>query len=94
MKSAKLIVHQIAAGLKFLLILSTIGHIYSYGENTQGELGLGHGRTTQEPTMVENLNEKVVEISAGLKHAIARTSLGKVYVWGWGQKGQLGTGLF
>ena len=31
--------------------------------------------------MIENLNEKIVKISAGLKHAIARTSLRKVYVW-------------
>jgi myosin-5 len=37
--------------------------------------------------MIEDLDEKVVEVSAGLKHAVARTSLGKIYCWGWGQRG-------
>ena len=49
-----------------------------------GELGLGQGKSTEEPLQIESLGEKVVEISAGLKHCVARTSLGRVYAWGWG----------
>jgi alpha-tubulin suppressor-like RCC1 family protein len=39
-------------------------------------------------------NDKIVSVSCGLKHTIARTSLGRVYTWGWNGVGQLGTGDF
>lgn len=39
-------------------------------------------------------SEKVVAASCGLKHVIARTSLGRVYTWGWNELGQLGHGDF
>ena len=32
-----------------MLILITIGHVYSYGDNMHGELGLGKGGSTEEP---------------------------------------------
>jgi alpha-tubulin suppressor-like RCC1 family protein len=31
-------------------------------------------------------------VTCGFRHVIARTSLGKVYTWGWGASGQLGQG--
>jgi len=34
----------------------------------------------------------VETIDCGFRHVIARTSLGKVYTWGWGLNGQLGHG--
>ena len=47
--------------------------------------------------MIEHLKaegEKVTSVSCGFKHAICKTSLGKVYTWGWGEKGQLGHGSY
>lgn len=77
-------VHQITAGLGFLAILSTNGYVYTMGDNNHGELGLGYGSSVAEPTMIESLEEKIIEISAGLKHTVARSSLGKIFTWGWG----------
>lgn len=31
-------------------------------------------------------------LECGFKHVIAKSTLGKVYTWGWGAKGQLGQG--
>jgi myosin-5 len=39
-------------------------------------------------------NLKFSQISCGFNHCIAKTSLGKVYLWGWGEHGQLGNDQF
>jgi myosin-5 len=31
-------------------------------------------------------------LECGYKHVIAKSSLGKIYTWGWGARGQLGLG--
>ena len=81
-------VNTIAAGKDFLLILTMNGYMYSYGSNLHGELGLGiRNLNVTEPQLIDGMPEKVMEVHAGLKHALARTSLGRVYSWGWGSKG-------
>lgn len=40
----------------------------------------------------KNLKESIKTISSGFKHTVARTGLGKVFVWGAGDMGQLGLG--
>ena len=32
----------------------------------------------------------MINIDCGLKHVALKTSLGKLFTWGWGQHGQLG----
>jgi len=47
------------------------------------------------PTVIEELKDlgvRVTTISCGFKHVICKSSLGKVYTWGSGSKGQLGHG--
>lgn len=49
------------------------------------------------PTLIDSLKsagEKISQVDCGFKHAIVKTSLGKVYTWGWGERGQLGHGEF
>ena len=46
--------------------------------------------------MIQSLKEageKVDTIDWGFGHVIAKTSLGKIYTWGWGLSGQLGHGI-
>ena len=38
--------------------------------------------------------ERIDQLECGYKHVIARSTLGKIYTWGWGAKGQLGHGHF
>ncbi len=34
-------VHSITTGMEFCIILTTHGYLYSFGDNTHGELGIG-----------------------------------------------------
>lgn len=36
--------------------------------------------------------EEVVQVACGFQHVVCRTSTGKAYAWGKGERGQLGTG--
>jgi myosin-5 len=43
---------------------------------------------------LKDAGERIDSIECGFRHAIAKSSLGKVYTWGWGGSGQLGHGHF
>lgn len=57
--------------------------MFSMGENTVGELGINKSHSINELTLIE-LQDKIAEVHCGMKHSIARSTLGKVYTWGWG----------
>ncbi|MGW7305725.1 RCC1-like domain-containing protein [Streptomyces sp. NPDC054835] len=85
-------VKDIAAGGKHALALNTNGQVYSWGDNAYGQLGnnrTGDSRTV--PDRVQGM-PKVKQISAGCDFSLALLENGKVYAWGRGIHGQLGTG--
>ncbi|PIN00281.1 putative protein, contains RCC1 domain [Handroanthus impetiginosus] len=47
---------------------------------------------TESPTEVGNISSKIISIAAGEAHTLALTGDGKVYSWGRGTFGRLGTG--
>ncbi|MFE7778190.1 RCC1-like domain-containing protein [Streptomyces sp. NPDC057445] len=85
-------IKDIAAGGQHGLALDTSGQVYSWGDNTYGQLGnnrTGDSRTV--PDRVQGM-PKVKQISAGCDFSLALLENGKVYAWGRGIHGQLGTG--
>ncbi|MFF8379557.1 RCC1-like domain-containing protein [Streptomyces sp. NPDC015661] len=85
-------IKDIAAGGKHALALDTSGQVYSWGDNAYGQLGnnrTGDSRTV--PDRVQGM-PKVKQISAGCDFSLALLENGKVYAWGRGIHGQLGTG--
>lgn len=86
----------ISAGKDFNLAVTSEGKVYSWGHNFRYTLGDGTTTDRHSPVEVDMsgvLAGKVVTaISAGGDHALALTSEGKVYSWGWGPGGMLGTG--
>ncbi len=91
---------QITEGEDHVLLLGETGKIYSYGQNTNGQLGIG---TNENPDDVgapfgrlvvktENgeILENIVEISAGNQYSIAVDKQGKIYTWGKNGNKQLG----
>jgi myosin heavy subunit/alpha-tubulin suppressor-like RCC1 family protein len=83
----------VSSGIDFSMFLSDKGVLFALGENTYGELGLGDELSRNKPVPINLLrraNEKVDEVSCGLKHVVCRTNLGKIYSWGMGSNHQNG----
>lgn len=91
-----LTITEIAAGNNFALLLTNSGFVYSFGSNnSEGQLGQGDFASRAIPELVmslRNAGEKVTGVACGFQHSVCRTSLGKLYAWGWGGYGQLGNG--
>ncbi len=52
-----------------------------------GELGVGDCIPREELVLImklKELNERVIEVSCGMKHVTCRTALHKIYTWGIG----------
>ncbi|XP_069928815.1 secretion-regulating guanine nucleotide exchange factor isoform X5 [Oryctolagus cuniculus] len=85
-------IQQVACGWDFTILLTENGQVLSCGSNSFGQLGVPHGpRRCVIPQPVELLREKVVCVAAGLRHALAATDAGELYVWGSNKHGQLAT---
>ena len=86
-------IKKIACGKNFVILLSDIGLVYSYGSNSKGQLGLQDYKDRKSPCLNEllvNDGERIHDISCGYKHVIALGSNGKVFSWGNNSNGQCG----
>ncbi|KAE8297728.1 putative E3 ubiquitin-protein ligase HERC1 [Larimichthys crocea] len=64
-----------AVGAEHTLVLSSTGDVYTWGSNSEGQLGLGHTNHVREPTVVTALQGKHIhQISAGRCHSAAWTA--------------------
>ena len=66
--------------------------IYAWGRNDYGQLGLGDTTDRNSPTelSLSNLNLKFIAINCGFYHVIALTHVGKLFIWGNNNQGQIG----
>jgi alpha-tubulin suppressor-like RCC1 family protein len=78
----------VAAGSSHTLALDAFGKVWTWGDNTEGELG--RSGATATPGQVPNLSN-VVAIACGSQFTLAVTSNGQVCAWGNNGDGQLGT---
>ena len=85
------LITSIAAGAGFGAALDIEGNVWTWGDNSKGQLGRGTaGATYPVPAKVENLYSKVIAIAAGDKHLLALDEYGALHAWGDNYKGQLG----
>ena len=83
---------SVEAGTDFAVFLATNGLLYSIGENSYGELGVGDKKRRSSPVLIsalKDLNEKIVEVSCGHKHVIVQSTVGRMYAWGMNSSFQL-----
>ena len=66
---------DVAAGMHFSLALGESGHVYTWGWNAHGQLGLADTDDRHAPVRVPGL-ERVQSIAAGETHAVALTAEG------------------
>jgi RCC1 and BTB domain-containing protein len=84
---------SIACGTGHSLVLTDVRHVYSWGFNGSGQLGLGdttHQNTPQK--ILLNNNQIIKSICCGYAHSLLLTIDGDIYAFGWNNCGQIGNG--
>ena len=85
---------KIVCGKMHSMCLSSKKKIFTWGTGLNGRLGHGHDEDVLVPTEIQMLsNLRVINISAGESHSAAITQTKKLYTWGNGSYGRLGTGF-
>mmetsp|Transcript_5702 Transcript_5702/g.7464 ORF Transcript_5702/g.7464 Transcript_5702/m.7464 type:complete len:450 (+) Transcript_5702:57-1406(+) len=70
------------------------GQVCMFGSNRYGQCGIGNlDSFVWQPTQLKNVNESIVDVALGFQHGLALSRNGEVYVWGKGERGQLGNGI-
>lgn len=73
-------------------ILDLNGQLHVYGENTEGQLGLGHNNDIQGNMVTVSGINNIVQASYGHNHSLILDSFGHVYATGESNYGKLGLG--
>ncbi|CAN7938426.1 unnamed protein product [Ixodes hexagonus] len=85
---------QIACGAIHCLALVNNGDLYSWGDNSYGQLGTGsstQGTKQSSPTRVLQLaGVPLAQVACGGSHSLALTPSGTIFAWGHNSFGQLG----
>lgn len=84
-------IEKIACGFGQCLALDADGRVWSWGRNSNGQVGDGTKKGVKEPIMLDM--ENIVDISCGGKFNMAMAADGTVWGWGDNEYGQLGDGL-
>ncbi|MGA4837445.1 RCC1 domain-containing protein [Streptomyces sp. G45] len=82
-------VKDVGAGCSFSAALRQDGTVWTWGDGTNGRLGLGGTDARNTPQQIKDLTD-IAAISVGCSHVLALTVDGKVKSWGEGKNGQLG----
>jgi alpha-tubulin suppressor-like RCC1 family protein len=91
---------QASVGRAQSLAVTSTGQLYSFGSNSDGQLGVSTNFGTSnpnpvpEPVSLPGATGPVVEASAGYDHSLALTATGQVYAFGENLYGQLGISTF
>jgi alpha-tubulin suppressor-like RCC1 family protein/tRNA A-37 threonylcarbamoyl transferase component Bud32 len=86
---------MISCGWRHSMALTECGHVYSWGENYCGQLGIGNTVNSNEPKFVAVIDENkhnvfIEKISCGSEHSLLLSSDGNIYAFGRNRSGELG----
>ncbi|KAH9316924.1 hypothetical protein KI387_018693, partial [Taxus chinensis] len=88
-------VHHIACGIRHAALVTRQGEVFTWGEESGGQLGHGVASDVWQPRLVEALaNNSVDFVACGEYHTCAVTMTGELFTWGDGSHnvGLLGHG--
>ncbi|KAK2841857.1 hypothetical protein Q5P01_012057 [Channa striata] len=85
---------QVACGNQHSVALTKDGRVFTWGQDSRGQLGLGNRSTgTSSPQHLRSLSDiPLVQVAAGGEHSFALSVSGGVFGWGRNDCGQLGLG--
>ena len=78
---------ETAAGAEHSLARTASGRVYAWGANESGQLGLGHTRRPDKPTVVDLGGQPACAIACGSRFSVAACNSGDVFCWGAGCEG-------
>nr|XP_043625271.1 RCC1 domain-containing protein RUG3, mitochondrial isoform X2 [Erigeron canadensis] len=82
---------SVACGGFFTTVIADDGQLWSWGANSNNELGRGNRVGGWKPQPIPGLESvRIVQITSGGYHSLALTDEGRVLSWGYGGHGQLG----
>lgn len=88
-------VADVSCGDMFTIVLLESGAIYRFGERFTGVTRRPETKIEAHPHLLTECGDdgaRFVGIASGYAHALAVTSSGQLYSWGWNNYGQLGLG--
>ena len=83
---------SVVASAGLTAVLTETGRLYTFGLNHYGQCGIGKSSNnvwTPEPVLFAK-EVFITSVALGLQHGMALDSEGTLYVWGKGERGQLG----
>ncbi len=83
---------HVAAGRSHTCAIREGGALYCWGQGASGRLGNGSDDDVAEPEREASLATHWARVSAGERHTCALTDDGRIFCWGDGRAGRLGTG--
>ncbi|PWA85144.1 regulator of chromosome condensation (RCC1) family protein [Artemisia annua] len=90
-KALEVPVVSVACGGFFTTVITNDGKLWSWGANSNNELGRGNRVGGWKPQPIPSLEGvRIVQIASGGYHSLALTDDGRVLSWGYGGHGQLG----
>ena len=89
---------EVAGGLFFSAALDANGNVWTWGDNDNGQLGVGiYSDDIRLPVLVKNESgtgslSNIVKIACGVSFCVANDSINNLWSWGSNSRGQLGNG--
>jgi len=82
----------VAMGLSHTIAIDSSGSVWTWGQNTNGQLGVGFSSGFSPPIRAIGsvVGLKIVAVAAGQDHSLALDSTGHIHSWGLNASGQLG----
>lgn len=76
---------DLSAGAGFVILCSAAGRLLAWGDNSKGQLGIGHLQESHEPVALGRVCPATFvmqAVAAGDSHCLALDSSGRTYSWG------------
>ncbi|MFY7963930.1 MAG: hypothetical protein ACOVO1_03445, partial [Chitinophagaceae bacterium] len=80
-----------SSGAGFALALKANGTLWAWGDNSQGQLGLGNNINVSTPTQV-GTDSNWASVHCGFLHTVALKANGTLWAWGSNSEGNFGNG--
>lgn len=83
---------QVSVGYDHICAVDTQGHVYCWGNNEHGELGIGRADSVHRTPVIVHSDKHFTQVTAGWNHTCAVRQEGEIYCWGRSRFGAMGNG--